>query len=146
MKKLFRRFLPSKEMRSYLKMHRKHRRELVKLAKNTYEWDWRYLHDLVMLQIKHFYEYYSERNNVWQTDETLIPIIEQLKHILDLDAEITKGVEDDYGVEYVEKDGKVTAVFPDDFIKKMNENEEKEQQLYEELYGSIGKNLRWWWD
>lgn len=146
MKKLFRRLLPNKEMRAYLKMHRKHRKELIKLAKEFGEWDWIYLHRFVMTIIKHFHEYYSAGNNVWQSDETLIPIIEQLKHILDLDKEIEKVVDDDLDVEYVEEDGKVTAVFPDDFINRMNENEEKEQQLYEELYGSIGKNLKWWWD
>lgn len=146
MKKLFRRLFPRKEMRAYLKMHHKHRKELIKLAKEFGEWDWIYLHRFVMTIIKHFHEYYSAGNNVWQSDETLIPIIEQLKHILDLDKEIEKVVDEGLDVEYIEKDGKITAVFPNDFIKIMNENEEKEQQLYEELYSSIGKNLQQWWD
>jgi hypothetical protein len=73
------------------------------------------------------HEYYTENNNVWQTDETRLPIIEQLKHVLDLDAEIDNMNKDSCVVDY-------------------NEWAKKEQNLYEELYSSIGKNLRWWWD
>ena len=63
MKKLFRKLFPSKEMRAYRKMYRKHRRELVKLAKKDRDWDYGWLDEFVLTKIKHMYEYFSERNN-----------------------------------------------------------------------------------
>ena len=133
-------------MRAYLKMHRRHRKELIKHAKKTGEWDWCWLHDSIIMQIRHMHEYYTANNNVWQADEKRLLIIEQMKHILDLDAEIDKMQDDNNGVAYVHTDGKVECIFPDDFKERCKQHEEKEQALYEELYGSIGKHLRWWWD
>lgn len=130
MKKLFRRLFPSKEWRTYNKMHRKHRKELIKHAKKTGEYDWCWLHESIIMQIKHMHEYYSAGNNVWQIDESRLQIVEQLKHALDLQAEIER-MEDDY---------------PDDYKDKVLEYVKKEQELYEEFYSYIGKYLRWWWD
>jgi hypothetical protein len=127
MKKLFRRLFPSKEMRAYRKMRKRQRKELLKLAKETGVWDWSWLHDMVIMQVRHMYEYYTENNNVWQSDETRLPIIEQLKHVLDLNSEIDNLSEDIGIIDYKEFD-------------------KKERELYEELYSYIGKYLQWWWD
>lgn len=139
MKKLFRRLFPSKEWRTYNKMHRRHRKELIKHAKKTGEWDWCWLHESIIMQIKHMHEYYSAGNNVWQVDESRLKIVEQLKHILDLQSEIDRMEDDEYCVD---------CVYENDMLikDKILEYEKKEQELYEELYGSIGKYLRWWWD
>lgn len=126
MNRFFRRLFPDKERRAYNRMYRRHRKELVKHAKKTGEWDWCWLHESVIMQIRHMYEYYSEGNNVWQVDESRLQIVEQLKHVLDLDAEIDR----------------VSNDLSEDFKKR----EEREQGLYEELYSSIGENIRWWWD
>ena len=107
-------------------MHRRHRKELIKHAKNSGEWDWSFLHDSVIMQIRHMYEYYTAGNNVMQADESRLPIVEQLKHILDLEDKIHQ-LEDEPIEEYAS------------YIKK-------EQELYEEIYNSIGKHLQWWWD
>lgn len=139
MKRLF----PSKEMRAYRKMHRKHRKELIKHAKETGEWDWCWLHESIIMQIRHMYEFYTENNNVWQVDEKRFMVIEQLKHVLDLNAEIDRMQDDDFGIECICKDGVVKS---DDFYEKVQKHEERERELYEELYNSIGKNIRWWWD
>ena len=146
MNKIFRKLFPSKEMRAYLKMYRRHRKELIKHAKETGEWDWYWLHESVIMQIRHMYEYYTEGNNIWQADEKRFMVIEQLKHILDLNAEIDQMEFDDNGVEYVHENGVCTVIFPDDFHERCEKHEEKEQLLYEELYSLIGKYLRWWWD
>lgn len=142
MKRLF----PNKEQREFNKMHRRHRKELVKLAKETGEWDWCWLHEMVIMQIRHMHEYYTENNNVFQADESRQKIIAQLKHVLDLNVAIDKLELDDDGVEYVRKDGVLTCVFPDDFTERCQKHDEREQELYEELYGSIGRDLQWWWD
>lgn len=147
MKKLFRRLFPDKERRAYNKMHRKHRRELIKHAKKTSEYDWCWLHESVIMQIKHMHEYYSAGNNVWQVDESRLQIVEQLKYVLDLQAEIEKTQDDDCGAEHIYEDGELVKIkFPDDYNKRLFENEEKEQELYEKLYNYIGRHLRWWWD
>lgn len=126
MKKLFRRLFPSKEMRAYRKMYHRHRRELIKHAKKTREFDWGWLHDSVIMQIRHMHEYYTERNNVWQTDETLIPIIQSLKYVLNLQEEIDNLWDDD--------------------ALSWEEKANREQELYESIYHSIGDNLQLWWD
>lgn len=145
MKKLFRRLFPNKEMRAFLKMHRRHRKELVKHAKETGEWDWGWLHDSIIMQIRHMYEYYAAGNNVWQSDEKRLMVIEQLKHILDLNEEIDKMSDEDDGVQYIHENGKTTFIFPDNYKEYVTTYEKREQELYEELYSSIGKHLRWWW-
>ncbi|MDD5980177.1 MAG: hypothetical protein PUC23_03595 [bacterium] len=146
MNKLFRRLFPDKERRAFNKMHRRHRKELVKHAKETGEWDWGWLHDSIIMQIKHMHEYYTERNNVWQSDETRLRIIEQLNHILDLDKEINRMQCDRNGVEFIHEGGKCTAIYPDNYKERVEKWIKREQELYEEIYNSIGKNIRWWWD
>lgn len=146
MKKLFKKLFPNKEMRAYRNMYRRHRKELIKHAKETREWDWGWLHDSVIMQIRHMHEYYSEGNNVWQDDETRLPTLEQLQHILDFDAEIDRMQDDNYGVEFIHNGDEWTAIYPDDYKERVKKWRNKEQELYEEIYNSIGKNLRLWWD
>ena len=125
LRRLWKRLFPSKEMRAYRKMHRRHRREMVRLAKKVHEWDYGWIDELVRTQIKHMYEYFSEDNNVWQTDETRLPIVEQLKHVLDLYDELDNLWESDK-----------------DYASSLT----REWELYEEIYSYIGTNLKSWWD
>lgn len=149
MEKLFRRLFPSKEMRRYRKMHRRHSKEIIKLAIETAEYDWCWLHEMVIMQIRHMYEYYSAGDNVWQTDETRLPIIEQLEHIINLQDELNRVESDTCGVEIMwneDNDRIVNTIRPYNFKERMLKQEERTQELYEEIYGSIGKNIRGWWD
>ena len=123
MHRLFNRLFPSKDMRAYRKEHRKRRKELVKLAKNSYEFDYGYFHRMVVMQIIHMLEYYSDGHNVLQTDDSRLCIVKQLQHILDIESEINRLEE-------------ITSP----------EAENKISELYVELYKSIGENLRNWWD
>ena len=115
MKKLFR----TKERQRYDIMHSRHSKELVKLAKETHEYDYTWLHESVIMQIKHMYEYYSAGDNVWQADETRLPIVEQLQHVLDLNKELEHAI-DEYS--------------------------DKEPELYKEIYSYIGEHIMKWWD
>lgn len=115
-----------KKMRAYRKMYRRHRKELVKLAKEVKPFDWGWLDELVLTQIKHMHEYFSAGNNVWQTDETRLPIAEQLKHVLDLYEELDS-VGDDGTMDYMQ-------------IRQ------REQELFEEIYNYVGCHLQEWWD
>lgn len=146
MRKIWRRIFKSKEMREYSKMYKRHRKTMIRLAKEDYDWDWCYLHQLVMTKIKHMHEYYSAGNNIWQSDETLLKIIEQLQKIIDLDTEIEKMKDEPLDVKIVHIDGGIKCIYPDNYREQIKQYEEKEQNLYKELYSSIGENLRWWWD
>ena len=109
---------------TYRKMHRKHRKELVRHAKETCEWDWEWFHESVIMRIRHMYEYYTCGDNVWQADESRLPVVEQLQYVLNLDKEI-KNLEEEY---------------------KSQEEYYKLIGMYEELYRYIGKHMHGWWD
>ena len=144
MRKLFKKLFPSKEMRAYHKMYRRHRRGLVKLAKKDRDFDYGWLDEFVHMKIKNMYEYFSERNNVWQTDESLNEILEQLKHVLDLYEEMD-GLWDNYQSSLIKNnDGSVTVT--DDGAKKYLAIRNREQELYEEIYSYIGRFIQYWWD
>ena len=125
--------IDEKEKRAYRKMYRKHRKEMIRLAKEDRDFDWSYLHDLVITKIKHMYEYYSAGNNVWQTDETRIPICVQLNHILQLQDEIDHLYDDDENyINYT--------------VEEAVSLYEKESELYKSIYKFIGEHIEEWWD
>lgn len=116
MRKIWKKFFKSKEMREYTKMYKKHRKTMIKLAKEDRDWDYDYLHDLVVTKIKHMYEYYSAGNNVWQSEESLKEILETLAYAIDL----AEKLDNAYG--------------------------DKREELYKEFYFYIGEKIMWWWD
>jgi hypothetical protein len=121
-----------KEKRAYRKMYKKHRKEMIRLAKEDRDFDWGYLHDLVITKIKHMYEYYSAGNNVCQTDETRIPICVQLNHILQLQDEIDHLYDDESYAKYS--------------IEESTSLWKKESDLYKSIYTFISEHLEEWWD
>lgn len=139
--------IDKKEKRAYRKMHKKHRKEMIRLAKEDRDFDWGYLHDLVITKIKHMYEYYNEGNNVWQTDETRVPICAQLNHILQLQDEI------DHLYDYLEsavivnnEDGSLTVSGSKKSAVEVQKTWERESELYKSMYAFIGEHLEEWWD
>ena len=144
MKKLFKKLFPSKEMRAYNKMHRRHRRELVKLAKTTKEWDYGWLYDSTIMQIRHMYEYYTARNNVYQSDESLLSLIDSLKYVLDLDNELEHLWDDHIRGHVVNEDGSITST--EESAKSFIDKSKREQELYQEIYSHIAYNIMTWWD
>lgn len=144
MKKIIRKLFPSKEMRAYRKMYRRHRKELVDYAKKIREWDYGWLHDGVIMQIRHMYEYYTAGNNVYQSDESENKIIEQLKHVLDLQNKLDNVWEEWDRGHIQNEDGSIapTEKSADSYRTVCD----KETALYEEIYSYIGKNIQWWWD
>jgi hypothetical protein len=133
-----------KEMRAYRKMHRRHRRELIKHAKETGEFDYSWLYDSTIMQIRHMYEYYSEGNNIFQSEESLNTILEQLKHVLDLNDEMDH-LWDNYESNVIKNDDGSISV-TEEGHKKYAAIRDREHELYEEIYSYIGKYIEWWWD
>ena len=144
MKKLFKKFFPSKEMRAYNKMYRRHRKELVKHAKQTKEWDYCWLFESTIMQIRHMYEYYTARNNVYQSDESLISLINSLKYVLNLNDKLDHLWDDHIRGHVVNEDGSISATekSANSFVDKSK----REQELYAEIYNHIAKNIMTWWD
>ena len=147
MKRIFRRLFPNKEQRAFNKMHRRHCRELVKHAKKTCEWDWCWLHDSVIMQIRHMYEYYKAGNNVWQSDETLLPTIDELKHVIDLQEELEHLFDNIPAPERIRNEnGSLTFTYSDEVSAIRDRTYEREDEIYKEIYTYIGEHLRKWWD
>ena len=121
-----------KEKCAYRKMRRRHKKELIKLVKADRPWDHCYLHDLVITKIKHMYEYYSSGNNVWQTDETRVPICVGLNHVLQLQNELDNLYSDWYDSKYS--------------VDEITQIWEKESELYKSIYKFIGEHMEEWWD
>lgn len=144
MKKLFRKLFPSKEMRAYNKMYRRHQMELIKLAKQDRDFDYGWLDEFVHTKIKHMYEYFSERNNVCQTDESLNEILGQLKYVLGLYDEMDHLWDNYTGGHIKNDDGSITPT--EECAKSYIKIRNREQELYEEIYSYIGKYIQWWWD
>ncbi len=139
----------SKEMREYRKMHRQHRKELIQLAKNDFEWDWEYLHNIVITKIRHMYEYYSAGNNICQSEESLNRVLYTLKHVLDLQDELDTLWEENNQCEATrETINEYTHVvrISDEDAQKIREKHEREAEIYQEIYTHIGQNLLFWWD
>ena len=136
-----------KEKQAYRKMQKKHTKTLVKLAKEDRDFDWGYLHELVITKIRHMYEYFSNGNNVWQTDETRVPICIQLNHILQLQDEIDH-LQDDMKPALIEEneDGSVNIIRTKESAAKVQELWQKESELYKEIYKFIGEHIEEWWD
>ena len=144
MKKLFRKLFPSKEMRAYNKMYCRHRKELVKLAKTIRELDYGWLYDSTIMQVRHMYEYYTARNNVYQSDESLLPLIDSLKYVLDLDYELEHLWDDHVGGHVVNEDGSISAT--EESANSFIDKSKREQELYAEIYNHIANNIMTWWD
>ena len=144
MKKLFGKIFPSKRMREYNKMRRRHRKELMKHAKETREWDYCWLYDGAIMQIRHMYEYYTAGNNVHQSEESMNEILGQLKHVLDLNDEMDH-LWDDHFREHV-KNGDSSISSTEASRKSYIEKSNREQELYEEIFAYIGKVIQYWWD
>ena len=121
------------EMRRYRKMWRRHRKELIKLAKENRDYDYCWLHDFVITKVRHMYEYYSKGDNVWQSEESLNTILSSLKKVLDLEAEI-----DFLWDNYHSQNDKDASEYKNLLTK--------EHELYKEIYTTIGEWIQWWWD
>lgn len=137
-----------KEKRNYHKLYRKHRKTMIKLAKEDKDFDWGYLHSLVITKIKHMYEYYTAGDNVWQTDETRLTIVETLKHVLDLQEELDNlfkvkidNIEYDHSIK-----GTTTVTYSEDAKRALGYKYQREQDLYKEIYSYIGEYIQLWWD
>ena len=144
MKKLLKKLLPPKEDVADLKMQHRHKRELLKIVRQSCDFSSAYLDEFVHVKIKHMHEYFSSCNDIWQTEEARAQIVEQLQHVLDLWNKI-----DELWINY----DKNIIRNEDGYIAKNKRNAvlylealTKEGELYKEIYSYIGEWIQFWED
>ena len=124
-------FKKNESYKRFLKMHKRHRKEQVKRAKNFHEWMWWDLHDDIIQRIEHMLEYYKAGDNVWQCEESRIKIILDLEEILNINKQI------------------IDIEQSQDLAQTM-EDYQKEQsdinKLYLKMYKKIGQRIQHWFD
>lgn len=108
--------LTTKGYLKYRITRRKHKWQLIKLSMRSEDWDFGFMHEYVVTSLKQMLEYYETNVNVWQTNESLIPLVESLKATIAINEQITACEIKD------------------------------ESALYKEFYNSIGENILKWWD
>lgn len=114
--RIIKRCLTEEDYFKYRIMRRKHKWQLIKLSMQAEDWDFSFMHKYVLTSLNQMLEYYETNINVWQTDESLIPLIESLKDTIAINEQI------------------VACEIKD------------ESRLYKEFYNSIGENILQWWD
>ena len=120
---------------------------MIRLAKEDKDFDWSYLHDLVITKIRHMYEYYSNGDNVYQVDESRLQIVEQLKYVLDLHCELEHLYDNFSSAVIIENaDGSHSICRDEESTKKLLATAERETLLYKEIYSYIGEHIQSWWD
>lgn len=100
----------------YNKMRRRHRKELIKLAKEDQDFDYEYLHSLVVVKLKNMYEFYFQGHAGFLSESDLNQILETLEHAINISDKI------------------------DNVYDSM-----RTKELYQEFYEYIGKNIMLWW-
>ena len=104
--------------RRYNNNMRKHRRRLSELVKTDEDFDYGFLHRIVVQKLRNMYEYYLDGDNVHIADTAIEKRLDTLRHALSIAGRIEK----------IEEEG-----FPD-------------KSLYKEFYTYIGENITLWWD
>lgn len=96
------------------------------------------------MQIRHMYEYYTARNNVYQSDESLLSLIDSLKYVLDLDNELEHLWDNHVNDCIVNDDSSIRAT--EESTKRFIDKSKREQELYREIFYHIADNIMTWWD
>ena len=159
-KKLLRRIFPDKEMRNYRSKFKKRKQKLINYIKKEYteyNGEAAFL-DMNKMMLENYLEYYATGDNVWQSDESLLPTIDQLKECLAL---FNKLIEDKYTdaahefadahVAHVKEGIYYTSKWDSDesyeaWQDMLYAAEEEKTADYKTAFEMIGKYCRGWWD
>lgn len=150
-----------KEFARYKKAFKKRQKKLIKYIKKDYcefNGEAAFLEINKML-LENYLEYYTNRDNVYQSDDSLLPTIEQLKECLDL---INKLIIDDYDtsatefadehrVAKKELDGSIKFQWDSEtshqsWLTKVKLAESQRSLDYKKAFKLIGTYCRNWWD
>ena len=91
-------------------------KKLIKLAKEDQDFDYEYLHSLVVVKLKNMYEFYSQSHAEFLAEPDLHQILEILEHAINIADKI-------------------------DMVPEPT----RIKELYQEFYEYIGQNIMLWW-
>lgn len=136
--------------KSATKIAKAHRKERMKIAKNSVDYDWLDMHDYVCKSILHMCEYYEDKENVAQCEEerekTLNSLLKAKQMIIEFDkyeADYYEKLKDEC---WVIKNGICISATDESIKETVNEHSKREEEFYKNLYSYIGENLQLWWD
>lgn len=110
---------------AYKKAQKKRRKKLVEIVRKDQEWDWEYLHRLIVQKLKNMLDYYDRGDNVWQDGLSRVKKIRQIKHALDLENKV-------YNAEFED-------------IARLGVGE-YERRAMKKFYNYLGNHIQGWWD
>lgn len=142
--------------KQYERMSKKHKKALKKAAKNFKPWEYSYFMDVLYEMLSYMKDYYIGGYNVWQSDESLIPLLQSLitaynaiKDIQEFKFEAPvnefylahppKNLDDVTSNRYTEEQA---AALKQSHI----ESSELKKEMYATLFNTIRDHIDEWWD
>lgn len=99
------------------------RKDLVNKSKKFNVFDYTFINDVFFIMIKSFHRFYTDKELLYQDTEHEMSNWKEQCKVLDRCVEIINKLEKDFISVY-----------------------DKEDELLEELYTLVGKNIKYWWD
>lgn len=141
--------------KSYYRMMRYYRKKLTRSARGFQPYDWGFFIDNLRITLEWMEAYFDLGYNVFQSEETRVPIQQSLEEVCDLleaaaeDTEITES----YGEtleEWVNRlnnsDNQRSDEELEQYRARIEEQEAKRTELYKKAFAKIAEDFRTWWD
>lgn len=131
----------------YKAMQKKHRKERVKLAKESADFDWSYLHNYVKTFVLHMYEFYDTGVMLYQAEEERQKTLSSLRKAKELIDKMESVFKPYYETLELLTDEQLTEfITSDKWDKVTTELAKEEEKLFVEFYRYIGEHMKEWWD
>lgn len=131
----------------YKAMQKKHRKERVKLAKESADFDWSYLHNYVKTFVLHMYEFYDAGLCLFQAEEERLKTLSSLQKAKELIDKMESVFKPYYETLELLTDEQLTEFMASDKWDKVTaELAEEKEKLFVEFYRYIGEHMKEWWD
>lgn len=144
--------MKSKEYKRFLKAEKKYKKALIKyIKKEEHSYDSYQFPAIIMMMLKRRLEYYTQGDNVWQSEDSQKLVIKSLEKAISLGEYAL----DDYNFyyeddkEYFKKKTYESLDFkdyPHHTIEEKYEMLEKERTAYKQWFVYIAEHLNEWWD
>lgn len=141
--------------KSYHKMMRHYRKKLTQSARGFQPYDWGFFIDNLRITLEWMEAYYDLGYNVFQSEETRVPIQQSLEEVCDLLEEAAEDTEitENYGEtleSWIEKlnnsDNQRADEDAAEYRTRIEAQEKKRTELYKKAFAKIAEDFRTWWD
>lgn len=139
------------QSKKYRKMMKSYKKELKKLAKKAAPWEYGFLEEYFITYLRFMKDYFELGENVWQVDETRIPIVESLSGALNAYNEYESAWDpffEVFGQDIDDKDiEEISRPLPSKDINKILEKcHRKEDRAWNKFWKIVQKDFKRWWD